>query len=61
MGVEVLQGRKLLLDSMAPSWASRYLPIQFNAPDLTTFGHLDALGLQATGQKVTAARAVIEC
>ncbi len=30
-------------------------------PDLTTFCGLDELGLTATGQQITAARAVIEC
>ena len=33
----------------------------FTGPDLTTFLGLDALGLTAVGQHLTAERAVIEC
>lgn len=33
----------------------------FTGPDLTTFLGLDALGLTAVGQYLTAKRAVIEC
>ena len=33
----------------------------FTGPDLTTFLGLDALGLTAVGQHLTAKRAVIEC
>ncbi len=33
----------------------------FTCPDLTTFLGLDALGLTAVGQHLTAKRAVIEC
>ncbi len=33
----------------------------FTAPDLTTFCRLDELGLEVTGQHVTARRAVLEC
>ena len=33
----------------------------FACPDLTTFLGLDALGLTAVGQRLTAKRAVIEC
>ena len=33
----------------------------FTDPDLTTFLGLDALGLTAVGQHLTAKRAVIEC
>ncbi len=33
----------------------------FTAPDLTTFCRLDELGLEVTGQQVTAQRSVLEC
>lgn len=33
----------------------------YSTPDLTKFCGLDELGLTATGQQITAARAVIEC
>ncbi|MCL2091757.1 MAG: ISL3 family transposase [Micrococcales bacterium] len=33
----------------------------FDAPDLTTFCRLDGLGLEVTGQQVTAERAVLAC
>ena len=33
----------------------------FTGPDLTTFLGLDALGLTAVGQLLTAERAVVEC
>lgn len=33
----------------------------FTAPDLTTFAHLDALGLEAVGQHLAPDRAFIEC
>ncbi len=35
--------------------------VTFDAPDLTLFCRLDALGLEAVGQRVKPGRAVIEC
>ena len=40
---------------------STCLRLTFTDPDLTTFLGLDALGLTAVGQLLTAERAVIEC
>ena len=40
---------------------STCLRLTFTDPDLTTFLGLDALGLTAVGQHLTAKRAVIEC
>ena len=33
----------------------------FDDPDLTTFARLEELGLVVVGQRLTAARAVLEC
>jgi len=35
--------------------------VTFDAPDLTLFSRLDALGLEAVGQRVKPGRAAIEC